>query len=307
MREPMRRVSFKNMPKNFPKITEKVIITKREGNIFSVWLGRKYLEQYTDRERICLLRNDLTHYSIRKATDVVGVKDFLIPFDDKSWSTSVIGLNKLVIQLYSKGLRGFLIPITLGYTVGGTNDDLKGIINCLTDIKTKYKDIHLFYWIDAALSGLVLPFIQKDFRPFNFPEIHTFIVDFHKFAGVPYPAGLILYRRSLRKLIEKDIPYIIQKDNTLLGSRSGIAAISIWTLINSYAFKGFKKEAEICIQRKNIFLDKLKRDYPDIKIRTNRYSVAACLIIKKSLPLDLRQKFGMKSIKKSFLNNIFPI
>ena len=32
MREPMRKVSFKNMPKNFPKITEKVIITKREGN-----------------------------------------------------------------------------------------------------------------------------------------------------------------------------------------------------------------------------------------------------------------------------------
>ena len=54
MREPMRRVSFKNMPKNFPKITEKVIITKREGNNLGIDAQVKSFEigRASCRERV---------------------------------------------------------------------------------------------------------------------------------------------------------------------------------------------------------------------------------------------------------------
>lgn len=268
-----------------------------EGNIFSAWIGRKYLEQYTDKNKICLLRNDLVHYSVTKAADIVGIKDCLIPLDEKTWSTNIISLDKLIIQLYRKGLRGFLIPITLGYTVGGTNDDLENIIRHLHKIKKGLKAIHFFCWIDAALQGLVEPFLNKRFKPFYYPEISTFIVDFHKFAGVPFPAGLILYRKKLRKLIEKDIPYLTQKDNTLLGSRTGIAPAAIWTTIHFLGRDGFNKIIFACLQQKQEFLVKLSRIEKDVRIITDKDSVAVAVITKNKLSSDFCQKYGLNQIK----------
>ena len=47
-----------------------------EGNIFSAWVGRKYLEKNINSKQICLVKNSLTHYSITKAADIININSF---------------------------------------------------------------------------------------------------------------------------------------------------------------------------------------------------------------------------------------
>lgn len=267
-----------------------------EGNIFSAWLGRKKLEQHMSIEQIILIRTDLTHYSIRKAADIVGIRDIVIPVNEDNWNMSITELEKSISKLWKKGIRGFLIPLTLGYTVGGTDDDTEEIIPLTRKLKDKFKNIYFFFWIDAALNGLTLPFIEKNFRPFNDEEIQSFVVDFHKFAGVPYPSGIILYRKDLRSLIEHSIPYLTETDNTLLGSRTGIAAVSTWITIQSLGKTGLREVLRACLERKKTVLNYIEDHYPEIKIISEKNSIQAALIVKKPLPESFSLKYGLQMI-----------
>ncbi|MDP2649453.1 MAG: pyridoxal-dependent decarboxylase [bacterium] len=268
-----------------------------EGNIFSAWMGRKYLEKFVEKDKICLVKNDLTHYSVKKAADIIGINDFNTPIDNNKWNTDLISLEKTIESLYKQGYRGFLIPLTFGYTVGGSNDDYKATCLLLEKFKRERKDLHFFVWIDAALSGLIMPFMSNNFEPFNNKQIQTFILDFHKFAGIPYPAGLILYRKNLRKLIEKNIPYLKEKDSTLLGSRTGISAVCVWATIQLFGKEGFKRLINNCLKRKEEFLTKVKREYSYVKIISEKNSVQAAIIVKKPLPKDFCQKYGLSLIR----------
>jgi len=264
-----------------------------EGNIFMAWCGRNLLRSKLKSSPICMLKTDLAHYSLSKAADIVGVPAHTIALDNHTWSMSPEDLEKQIDNLYRKGMRGFLIPLTLGYTVGGTSDDTDSLIAALKRCKKRLRNLHFFVWTDAALAGLVLPFAQKNFRPFRHPEIQAFIVDFHKFAGVPLPAGVILYRKGLRKHVEKTIPYLTQKDNTLLGSRSGIAAISIWGVIHAQGHEGFAGMVKACLMEKQKTLAAILKAEPSVRVITAPDSIQAALTVRKPLPPALCSKYGI--------------
>ena len=118
--------------------------------------------------------------------------------------------------------------------------DYEYITKIVEKIRKSLK-VEFFLWIDAAFNGLVEPFLNSNFTPFKNAQIQTFSTDFHKYGFVPMPSGLILYRKSLRKLIERPIDYLKEKDNTLLGSRSGISPVGCWNVINALGKVGFKK------------------------------------------------------------------
>ena len=199
-----------------------------EANIYLAWLGRRRLqEQGIALEKIGLLRNSLTHYSLTKAADVVGVKDFELPIGNDWEGFDLSSLLYEVKKLKKKGYQGFLIPLTLGFTLSGTDDDIDEIIGNLSQWGKKNK-VQFFFWIDAALAGLVRPFVDDDFQPLNNPHISGMAVDFHKYGRVPLPAGLVFYRNNLRKLIEKPIAYLTEADSTLLGSRTGVSPVAVW-------------------------------------------------------------------------------
>lgn len=253
-----------------------------EGNIFSAWIGRKYLEQKLDSNQICLIKNSLTHYSITKAADIINVKSFDVGINSKNWSLDHQSLKKEISQLYKKNYRGFLISLTLGYTLTGTNDDIESIIKIIRELKKQYLDIKFYCWIDASLSGLSIPFTQKSFAPFTYPEIFSIVVDFHKLVGAPLPSGLIIYRKKLRKLIEKVINYLPQKDNTLLGSRSGIAPVASWALINSLGRKGLVKMIKKHLQEKKKFINKYSQQ-SGIKFITSPNSLGAGIMLNSTI------------------------
>ncbi len=268
-----------------------------EGNIFSAWAGRKYLQQKFENGQICLLCTDLSHYSIPKSADITNIAKFTVAIDRSSWSMSLPSLSKLLLRLYNKGYRGFIIACTLGHTIGGTNDDIEGIHQLIDNFKKERGNVDFFLWLDAALSGSIIPFIRPGFNPFSRKVVQTFIIDYHKFPGIPYPAGIILYRTHLRKLVEKETYYLKQKDNTLLGSRTGIASVAIWATIQHYGITGFQKIILESIKRKNKFLSEISGKMAGINIITDKDSVSTALLVKKPLPKSFCDKYGLYLIK----------
>lgn len=266
-----------------------------EGNIFSVWLGKQYLEQHFGKKMICLLKSSLTHYSVRKAGQLCSVPQFVVPLNTK-WGMDGDGFKNLVQTLFRKGYRGFIIPLTLGYTSTGTSDDIESIVREADKLKKKLKNTEFFFWIDAAMSGLVSPFIRKDFRPFQSSYIKTFVVDFHKFGQVPYPAGTIIYRRELKRIIERKIDYLRETDATLLGSRSGIPAISIWTMIHTLGKTGYTDIVNEQKRNKKFFIEKIQAMLPETEVITHADSLSCGLVFKGlthfRLPKNIEEKYN---------------
>jgi len=275
-----------------------------EGNIYSVWVGKKYLANYFPKEKVCLVKTSLAHYSIDKAADITGIPLFNCPIDKSSWSIDHQALIKTVEKLKKKGLATFLLPLTLGYTLTGTNDDIEQVVKIVSKLE-KTNKIKFFVWIDAALNGLITPFIKKNFTPFSNQMIRTFVCDFHKFGGAPYPAGFILYQKKLRKLVERDINYLRVKDNTLLGSRTGMPAAACWAIIHHYGKEGFRKRIQKGINLKNNFIKQIRANFSDVEIISSKESLQVALIFnnfkKHSLPKNIEKKYSLFPSKVKIL------
>jgi len=276
-----------------------------EGNIYCVWLGRTYLEQYCKASEICLLKTSLTHYSIRKAGELCNIQQFLVPLSKTDWNIDREGFKSSVEALYKQGYRGFIVPLTLGYTSIGTCDDVEAITNKAEKLKGIFKGIEFFFWIDAALNGLITPFLTNDFQPFLSTNIQALVVDFHKFGLVPYPAGIVLYRKTLRKLIETPIDYLWEKDATLLGSRSGVPAISIWMMIHSFGKEGYRRLVEEQKENKEYFVKQIKSISPKTQIITHTHSLTCGLIFHGlkdgRLPQVIEDKYSLYPGKTKLL------
>lgn len=253
-----------------------------EGNLYSAWIGRQHLEQYMPADNICLIGTNLSHYSIGKSANIIGVRYIVTSLSRSAWNMDTQGLVATVQKLYAEGYRGFMIVLTIGYTTTGTVDNVQEILHVMRSLKISLTNSRFFVWIDAALNGLITPFLDTKFSPLALPDIQSIVVDFHKFGGVPYPAGIILYRSSLRLLTERPIDYLLQSDNTLLGSRSGIPAVAIWAVIHSQGKGGFKTIAKEQLQNKEVFMKAIRRIYSDAEIITGKNSLT-CAIHFRSL------------------------
>ena len=267
-----------------------------EGNIFCVWMGRTYLEQHTNTSEICLLKTSLTHYSIRKAGQICNISQFLLPLSKTEWNIDLDGFRSSIKTFYKQGYRGFIVPLTLGYTSTGTCDNVEEITKEADNLKKTLKGINFYFWVDAAFNGLITPF-AKHFQPFYSKNIQALVVDFHKFGLVPYPAGIVLHRNKLTKLIENQIDYLWEKDTTLLGSRSGIPAISIWTMIHSLGKEGYRSFIKEQMENKEYFLKQIKVSSPKTQIITDPHSLTCGLIFHGlkagRSPKTIEDKYGL--------------
>lgn len=263
-----------------------------EGNIFSAWMGRKYLERTRKKSPIVLLANDLTHYSVSKAADIIGVAIQHIPINTGKWNTDVDNLIKIITRLNKEGVSKFLIPLTLGYTVGGTNDSIRETVQRLRELQERI-DIEYFLWIDAALSGFTIPFLKRDYTSFFPREINTVVVDFHKVLGVPMPAGFILYQKKLSGFIKSSVPYLSVSDGTLLGSRNGVTSIAAWMSIHQLGFTKITQLLLKEVKRKQSVLDEIKKEFPKVRIITDTDSLHAAILVDEELPQPFCQTYGL--------------
>ena len=275
-----------------------------EGNIYAAWLGRNFLQKKlrtTGTDKIILLKSSLAHYSIDKAADLTGIKLTEISIKANEFNIDETELSETIHKLYQKGYRGFLIPLTLGYTVTGTDDDYVKISQLVTKFQKKHKESHFFLWLDAAFSGISKIYTEANFAPLRAKNIQLITADFHKALAVPYPASFMLYRSSLLSLIAKKIPYIDQFDTTLLGSRSGISIINSWMTLALSGERKIRQMIKHQVQQKNRFLQQFVTKQKSVQIINNQTSLQACLASKNKDGEKLLQEQGLKKTEYNLL------
>jgi len=167
-------------------------------------MRRNLLNKKLKTNQIVVIKTGLTHYSITKAANITDIDVTETSLSSNDWGMSPVFLEKTIKKEYQKGKRGFLIPLTLGYTITGSDDPIEEIDKIIIKIQKELVDTSFFCWIDAAFSGIIKPFTENNFSPFSYKNIHAFLTDFHKFPSFPYSSGVVIYKKNLIKNIEKN-------------------------------------------------------------------------------------------------------
>ena len=275
-----------------------------EGNIYASWIGRNFLIKklsLKNSEKIVLIKSCLAHYSIDKAADITNIKLKIASIDEKNFKIDLDELKKQVKNLYDDKYRGFLIPLTVGYTLTGTEDDYEKICIFINKFEKDHKDCAFFLWIDCAFSGISKILTNKTFRPFSNNKIKLFTTDFHKVLAIPYSSNIILYRNEMIKYIKKDIPYIDQYDTTLLGSRSGTNVLAAWHSLTNINNKKIKRSVKEAFDKKNTFLKNISKKYKKIKIINNQESFQACLLSNNNKESIMMDGYKLEKIEQNLL------
>lgn len=279
-----------------------------EGILYMAWLSRRFFDTMSPTTPVCLLGTDLSHYSVRKAASVTGMVFCSVPLCVKSWTMSGEGLRATIQRERALGRTAFVLVATLGYTVTGTSDDLARITGEVQKIENQFPDVKILVIVDAAINGLVQPFLQKNFSLFSSASVLGVVTDFHKFAGVPYGAGVVVVRNEYGN--GQDIDYLEQVDATLLGSRQGAVVPAVWARVQSLGRSGFKKMVSEMCEKKQYFIKNLQQRVPQFSVVHDGDGVA-CAIYNKEFPVKkipewIERKYWLyaKSVPYNFVDGV---
>ena len=198
-----------------------------EGNMYGIYVGREML-----RDPIAYFSQD-THYSVLKILHVLNIRNVMI----RSQDNGEIDYDDLRESIRINRDAPALIVANIGTTMKGAVDDLDRIRSIIEDLALTRYYIHA----DAALSGMILPFVD-DPQPFGFDSgIDSIAVSGHKMIGSPLPCGVVITRREYTAQIGRAIEYVGALDTTLLGSRNAFTPMIIWYSLTKHGHEGFRR------------------------------------------------------------------
>ena len=198
-----------------------------EGNMYGMFLARELFP-----DGIVYFSED-THYSILKITRVLRTRNIMI----KSQNSGEIDYDDLYESIRFNRDVPVIFMANIGTTMKGAIDDVRRVREIFEALAITQHYIHG----DAALSGMILPFVDD-------PQPHTFADGFdsisisgHKLIGAPIPCGVVLSRKEYVARIARSIEYIGAMDTTLTGSRNGIIPLMLWLAWERYGIEGFRE------------------------------------------------------------------
>jgi histidine decarboxylase len=204
-----------------------------EGNLYGIFLGR---ELYPEG---MVYYSEDTHYSVAKVLRMLHVRNLMV----RSEPDGRIDLQDLRETLHLHRDVPPILFLNAGTTMKGAVDDVRGVRQLLKELAIRDYYIHM----DAALSGMILPFVE-DADPFDFREgIHSLCISGHKFIGSPLPCGVVLARRRFVERIARNVEYIGSQDTTVLGSRNGVTPVFLWYQIRRQGMDGFRAQVRSCL------------------------------------------------------------
>lgn len=204
-----------------------------EGNMYGLFLAREVLP-----EGIVYFSED-THYSVAKALRVLHLRNIMIA----SRPDGAMDLADLRETVKIHRDSPPIIFANIGTTVKGAVDDLAGIQRIFKDLALHQHYIHA----DAALSGMILPFVD-DPQPWNFAHgIDSIAISGHKMIGSPLPCGVALARKRYVERIARSVEYVGTLDTTLSGSRNALTPLFLWYVFRTLGLDGLKARVGRCL------------------------------------------------------------
>jgi histidine decarboxylase len=203
-----------------------------EGNMYGIFLAR---ELYPEG---IVYHSEDTHYSVSKILRALHVRNIMI----RSRPDGTIDLDDLEETIKIHRDVPPIVFANVGTTMKGAVDDLAGIHRILKRHAIPNHYIHA----DAALSGLILPFVD-DPPPWNFAApVDSISISGHKMIGCPFPCGVALARKANVDRIARHIEYIGSLDTTIAGSRNAFAPLFLWYAFKTVGLDGFRRRVQEC-------------------------------------------------------------
>ena len=198
-----------------------------EGNMYGLYLARELFPN------AMFYFSEETHYSVLKNVRVLNARHIMIRRQDNG----EIDYDDLRDMIRVNRDLPVVIMANVGTTMRGAVDDIPRIREILTDLAITNSYIHA----DAALSGMILPFVD-DPQPYGFDAgIDSVSVSGHKMIGAPLPCGVVLTRRPYVERVGRAIEYVGVQDTTLSGSRSAFAPLLLWHAMARLGDAGFRR------------------------------------------------------------------
>jgi histidine decarboxylase len=147
--------------------------------------------------------------------------------------------------------RSALIICNVSTTFRGAYDSARKILQAFEAAGVQRRQIFLHG--DAALGGMILPFldVESDYR-IN-AEFDSVAVSGHKWIGMPIPCGILLTKRAYVEKMARKVEYLNSQDTTLSGSRNGLAAILLHQTLDQTTEQEWKEK----IQRQSFSADQM--------------------------------------------------
>lgn len=213
-----------------------------EGNLYGLYLARELLADGM------VYYSEKTHYSVSKNLRVLKMPSIMI----RSQPGGEIDCEDLKESIRIHRETPPIIFANIGTTMTQAVDDVGRIREILQTMAIPRSYIHC----DAALSGMVLPFVDDapvwDFRA----GIDSLSISGHKLIGSPIPSGVVLARKDHVSRISRLIEYVGTLDTTITGSRNGITPLFLWYAIRVHGKQGFRDKVARCIEMAEYAVDR---------------------------------------------------
>ncbi len=198
-----------------------------EGNMYGLYLARELFPN------AMFYFSEETHYSVLKNVRVLNARHIMI----RRQENGEIDYDDLEAMIRVNRDVPAVIMANVGTTMRGAIDDIPRIRAILRDLAVTNLYIHA----DAALSGMILPFVD-DPQPYGFDAgIDSVSVSGHKMIGAPLPCGVVLTKRPHVERVGRAIEYVGVEDTTLSGSRNALAPLMMWYAFARRGDEGFRQ------------------------------------------------------------------
>lgn len=215
-----------------------------EGNMYGLYLARELL-----RDGMVYFSED-THYSVAKILRLQHTRSIMI----KSQENGEMDYDDLRETLRIHRDVPPIIFANIGTTMKGAMDDLGRVREILDDLAIPESHIHA----DAALSGMILPFVDRPPR-WNFAHgADSMAISGHKLLGCPLPCGVALAKKHHVERIARNVEYVGALDTTISGSRSAVAPLMLWYRLRTLGDEGVRDLVQRSLRLAAFAIEKLR-------------------------------------------------
>jgi tyrosine decarboxylase/aspartate 1-decarboxylase len=211
-----------------------------ESNIQALRIARTL----AGKERPNIVLSDSAHFSFRKACDILGLEARPVPLD-RSYRVDT-------------GKVAELIDSNTCCIIGIAGTTEYGMVDPIAELAAIASDLGIFFHVDAAFGGLVLPFLPGS-PPFDFsiPGVTSIAVDPHKMGMSTIPAGCLLLRNEEDLCsLSVDTPYLtVKQEFTLSGTRPGAPVAGALAILEYLGREGMEAVVAGCMENTRRLID----------------------------------------------------
>ena len=177
------------------------------------------------------------HFSFKKACDMLGLAIRPVPLGSDF---------RMDVDAAAESIDRNTIAMV---AIAGTTE--YGMIDRIERLAKVAEQHSLFFHVDAAFGGMVIPFLDRP-QPFDFslPGVTTIAVDPHKMGMSTIPCGCIITRQpDLLNVLNIDTPYLtVKQEYTLAGTRPGAPVAGALAVLDYLGTEGMRAVVAGCMK-----------------------------------------------------------